>query len=59
MNRYLKALTHPVTLMNGLFVGVLIVIGILHNLYHHDMTKDADSFVYGWCKSNPEKCDSF
>ena len=59
MNRYLKALTHPVTIMNLVFVGSLFVVGTLHNMYHHDMNKDADAFVFQWCRENPEKCDSF
>ena len=59
MKQILKALIHPLTLINGLFVGVLILVGIQHNTYHHDMEKDADSFVFQWCRVNPEKCDSF
>jgi len=59
MNQYLKALIHPVTVMNLLFVGSLFVVGTLHNMYHHDMEKDADAFVFQWCRVNPEKCDSF
>ena len=59
MKPYLKALTHPVTIMNLMIFGVLIMVGVMHNAYHHNMEKDADAFVFQWCRVNPEKCDSF
>tara|TARA_B100000085_G_scaffold252869_1_gene250902 strand:- start:187 stop:378 length:192 start_codon:yes stop_codon:yes gene_type:complete len=60
MKRYLKAiLYHPATHFNILSVGVLIMIGMLHNHAHHSMEVDADSYVFNWCRNNPEKCKEF
>ena len=59
MKQYLKALVHPVTIVNLLFVGTLTFVGVLHNMYHHDMEKDADAFVFQWCKRNIDRCKDF
>jgi len=37
----------------------LILIGMLHNHAHHSMEVDADSYVFNWCRNNPEKCEEF
>ena len=54
-----RVLTHPVTLLNGLFVGFLIVVGLAHNHAHHTIELDADSYVRNWCKKNPDTCQSY
>ncbi len=60
MKKYFLSLTsNPIVHINVLLLGCLIIIGQVHNNYHHDMTKDADSFVYNWCRSNPGKCSSY
>ena len=60
MKQYLKAiLYHPATHFNILLVGVLIMIGMLHNHAHHSMEKDPDAYVFNWCKKNPEKCEQY
>jgi len=60
---YLKVmLMHPATHFNILSVGMLILIGLLHNHAHFHMTNDADSYVRQWCKSsdkNMETCKSY
>ena len=55
----LRASTHPVTLINLMMVGMLCMIGIIHNRAHHTMEVDADSYVFNWCKKNPDKCKEF
>ena len=40
-------------------VGVLILIGMLHNHAHHSMEVDADAYVLNWCRNNPEKCEQY
>jgi hypothetical protein len=60
MKKYIRTiLLHPVTHVNILSVGVLILIGALHNHAHHSMEIDADSFVFQWCRVNPEECKRF
>ena len=57
---YLKVmLTHPATHFNIISVGMLIVIGLLHNHAHFHMTHDADSYVRQWCNKNPDTCQSY
>jgi len=57
--KYLKALVHPVTQINGLLILTLISIGVVHNHAHHTMEVDVDSYVRQFCKKNVEKCKSF
>ena len=57
--KILRVLSHPVTLLNGLLVGFLIVVGVVHNHAHYTMEVDADSYVRGYCKKNPDTCQSF
>ena len=57
--KILRVLSHPVTLLNGLLVGFLIVVGVVHNHAHYTMEVDADSYVRGFCKKNPDTCQSF
>jgi hypothetical protein len=54
-----RILSSPITYFNLLTVGTLTLVGVLHNQYHHDMEKDADAFVFQWCRVNPEECKSF
>jgi len=47
---------------NPLFVtplvlgGILAFIGSCHNHAHFTMEKDANGYVYRWCKKNPDIC---
>ena len=60
MKQHLKTiLAHPVTYFNILTVGVLIMIGMLHNHAHYSMDKDPDAYVLKWCQKNPEKCEQY
>ena len=56
---FLRLVSNPIVHVNVLLVGYLIVIGQVHNNYHHDMTKDADAFVYNWCRENSPACKEF
>ena len=57
--KFLKVLSHPVTLFNGLLIGFLIIIGLAHNYAHYTMEVDADSYVRAFCKKNPDTCQSY
>jgi len=54
-----RALKHPVTHINVMLIGFLILVGMIHNHAHHTMEVDADSYVRAWCKKNPKVCQSF
>ena len=59
MKSILQVLTHPVTLINGGLVGILIFIGLMHNHAHYSMEVDANSYVRQWCRKNPDTCQSY
>ena len=59
LNYFKRALWHPATHFNLLLVGVLIMIGAIHNYAHYSMEVDADSYVRNWCKNNLEECERF
>jgi len=50
-----KSLLHPVTLINLLICGSLILIGIVHNHAHQEMEKDIHAYVRKFCKKS-DKC---
>jgi hypothetical protein len=58
-SKMLQMLSHPVTLLNGLLVGFLIIVGLAHNHAHFTMEQDPDSYVRAWCKKNPDTCQSY
>ena len=54
-----EILLSPITHFNLLIVGILIVIGAMHNHAHYTMEVDADSYVFQFCKKNPETCQRY
>ena len=56
MKYFLSLLINPVVSIILLPIVTLIIIGQSHNNYHSDMNKDADSYVFQWCKANPDVC---
>ena len=59
LTKLFRVMTHPVSLFNLLLVGFLVVIGLAHNHAHYTMEVDADSYVRGFCKKNPDTCESY
>ena len=51
-----RILLSPVTHFNILIVGTLIIIGVMHNSYHHHMDEDVHGYVRQFCEKNHEKC---
>ena len=51
-----KILLSPVTHFNLLLVGFLILVGVAHNNYHHQIEEDVHGYVREFCKKNLEKC---
>jgi hypothetical protein len=45
-----------VTQLNGLLIGFLIIVGMVHNHAHYTMEVDADSYVRQFCKKNSDFC---
>ena len=37
-------------------MGTLIIVGVMHNSYHHHMDEDVHGYVRQFCENNPEKC---
>lgn len=56
--KFLKVFLHPVTQLNLLVVGFLVIVQLLHTHAHYSMEVDADSYVYQFLKKNPDKCNS-
>ncbi len=57
MKKYLLTIvTHPAVHYNVITIGLLIVIGALHNHAHYAMSNDPDAYVFQWCNANPERC---
>jgi len=54
-----RILLSPVTHLNLLLVGFLILVGIVHNSYHHDVEKDVHGYVRQFCSKNPDTCRSY
>ena len=54
MKTLIKALGHPVTLLNLLFVGSLGVIEFLHTRAHHTLEVDVHGHVHRALQNNPE-----
>ena len=54
MKFVLKFLTNPGTLTSFLLLGIIAMIGALHNHAHYSMEMDADSYVRQWCRASEE-----
>jgi hypothetical protein len=63
MKKYLiKFITNPGTLTSLLLLGMIALIGTLHNHAHYTMTIDADGYVRRWCTDSQENkkiCSSY
>ena len=59
MKLVIRWLTHPLTQINLLLVGFLLIVGMIQNHAHYTMEVDADSYVRAWCKKNPDTCQSY
>lgn len=55
----LRALAHPVTVINLMLVGTLCMIGHLHNRAHYNLEQDPDAYVFQWCRKNPDDCKKY
>jgi len=53
-NYFVKFITNPGTLTSLLMLGMIALIGTLHNHAHFTMDKDADAYVRQWCRSSAE-----
>jgi len=59
MSKFLRVLFHPVTSLNLVLLGSLIVIGNIHNHAHYAMDIDTHAYVRNWCKKNITECKRF
>jgi hypothetical protein len=51
---FINFITNPGTLTSLTLLGVIALIGALHNHAHYTMDRDADAYVRQWCRSSPE-----
>jgi len=51
---FITFITNPGTLTSFLLLGMIALIGALHNHAHYTMNMDADSYVRQWCRSSAE-----
>ena len=51
-----RILDSPVTHFNLLIIGFFILVGVIHNDYHHRMDEDVHGYVRKFCEKNLEKC---
>ena len=57
MKESLKAIvSSPVTHFNILILGFFILVGVMHNNYHHQIEEDVHGYVRKFCEKNLEKC---
>jgi hypothetical protein len=54
MKFVLKFLTNPGTMTSLTLLGMIVLIGMLHNHAHFSMEQDADAYVRQWCRSSAE-----
>ena len=58
MKKYLQQIvSSPVTHFNVLLVGLLVLVGVVHNYAHYTMEVDANSYVLQYLKKHPDYCD--
>ena len=51
-----RILLSPVPHFNIMIVGCLILVGVMHNNYHHQIEEDVHGYVRKFCEKNLEKC---
>ena len=51
---FINFITNPGTLTSLLMLGMIALIGTLHNHAHFTMSKDADAYVRQWCRASAE-----
>ena len=47
-----RILTSPITYFNLLIIGFFILVGVMHNDYHHRMDEDVHGYVRKFCEKN-------
>jgi hypothetical protein len=56
MKKYWRALLHPITQINLLIVGFLLLIEIIHTKAHHTYEVDVHGYVHQFIQKNPDAC---
>jgi hypothetical protein len=51
---FLKIVSSPIVHLNIITIGMIALIGALHNHAHFTMNQDADAYVRQWCRSSAE-----
>ncbi len=56
MKKYWRALLHPITQINLLIVGFLLLIEIIHTKAHHTYEVDVHGYVHQFIQKNSDAC---
>tara|TARA_B100001248_G_C27205987_1_gene373498 strand:- start:243 stop:428 length:186 start_codon:yes stop_codon:yes gene_type:complete len=56
VKKYWEALLHPLTQINLLIVGFLLLIEIVHTKAHHSYEVDVHGYVHQFIQKNPDAC---
>jgi len=54
MDKVLRVILHPVTILNLTFVGTLGLIQVVHTKAHHTLETDVHGHVHRALRKNPE-----
>tara|TARA_B100001057_G_C22812200_1_gene935904 strand:- start:1750 stop:1935 length:186 start_codon:yes stop_codon:yes gene_type:complete len=56
VKKYWEALLHPLTQINLLIVGFLLLVEIVHTKAHHSYEVDVHGYVHQFIQKNPDAC---
>jgi len=58
MKKYLRAFLNPITQINVMILGFLILVQVIHTRAHHTLETDVHGHVHRALKANPEMARS-
>jgi len=58
MKKYLRAFLNPITQINVMVLGFLILVQMVHTRAHHSYEVDVHGWVHQYIRKNPDKCNS-
>ena len=58
MKKYFKVFTNPLTQINVMILGFLLLVQMIHTKAHHSYEVDVHGWVHQYLRENPDKCNS-
>jgi|TARA_R100000455_G_scaffold25726_1_gene14329 hypothetical protein len=56
MKKYLEVFKHPLTQINVMVLGFLILVQMIHTRAHHSYEVDVHGYVHQFIEKNPDAC---